>query len=160
MCRQCDVHILSQAYRHVSSRVLGSSLITWSGLRLWFHHSFANTLSDMGHTDLVEHEINLVPGTKPYYCPGVRWYAPPELEAIRKNVEEEMAAGNIIEFNGPWCAPIVLVKKKDGSLRKCVVYNSLNARTERESWPLPNIKELLERLSGHQWYSSCDGFSG
>src|SRR5579871_3932164 len=44
--------------------------------------------------------------------------------------------------------------------RKCVNYRRLNADTERESWPLPNIEELLERLAGHKWYSTCDGFSG
>lgn len=50
--------------------------------------------------------------------------------------------------------------KKEGTYRKCVAYNGLNDRTERESWPLPNIEELLDRLAGHEWYSACDGFSG
>ena len=78
----------------------------------------------------------------------------------RKTLKKNWHAGKIIEYDGPWCAPIILVKKKDGSMRKCVAYNGLNDHTERESWPLPNIEALLERLAGHHWYSACDGFSG
>src|SRR3954469_4192835 len=128
---------------------------------LWeFRDSFANNLAEMGHSNVVEHEINLKPGVKPFYCPGTRRFAPLELEAIRENIKEELETGKIIEYDGPWCAPIVLAKKKDGGYRKCVAYNGLNDRTERESWPLPNIEELLERLAGHKWYSACDGFMG
>lgn len=128
---------------------------------LWeFREGFATSMADMGHSNVVEHEINLKPGARPFYCPGTRRFAPPELEAIRKGIEEEITTGKIIEYDGPWCAPIVLAKKKDGSFRKCVAYNGLNDRTERESWPLPNIEELLERLAGHAWYSACDGFMG
>ena len=128
---------------------------------LWeYRDCFASSLAELGQTSIVEHEINLKPDAKPFYCPGTRRFAPLELEAIRKNIEEEMVTGKIIEYDGPWCAPIVLVKKKDGGFRKCVAYNGLNDRTERESWPLPNIEELLERMAGHSWYSACDGFAG
>lgn len=128
---------------------------------LWeYRDSFANTLAEMGHSNVIEHEINLKPGVKPFYCPGTRRFAPAELESIRENIKEELETGKIIEFDGPWCAPIVIAKKKDGSFRKCVAYNGLNDRTERESWPLPNIEELLEKLAGHKWYSACDGYMG
>ena len=128
---------------------------------LWeFRDIFVTGVDEMGNTHLAEHEINLKPGTRPYYCPGTRRYAPAELEAIRQNIEEEVAAGKIIEYDGPWCAPIVIATKKDGSFCKCVAYNGLNDRTERDSWPLPNIEELLERMAGHKWYTACDGFMG
>src|SRR6184192_2062110 len=128
---------------------------------LWeFRDLFANNLKELGQTDLVEHEIHLKPNMRPYYCPGNRRFAPIEMEEIQKSIKEEIEAGKIIEFDGPWCAPVVLAKKKDGSYRKCVAYNGLNERTERESWPLPNVEELLERMAGHKWYSTCDGYSG
>ena len=92
----------------------------------------------------------------PYYAPGTWHFAPAELEAIYENLQEELRAGKIIKYEGPWCASIVVAKKKDGSFRKCIVYNSLNNRTERDSWPLPNIEELLKRMAGYQWYSICD----
>jgi hypothetical protein len=112
---------------------------------LWeFRELFATKLEEMGNTHLAEHEIRLKPGARPYYSPGTRRFAPAELEAIKKNIEEELEAGKIIEYEGPWCAPIVVAKKKDGTYRKCIAYNGLNERTERDSWPLPNIEELLE----------------
>ena len=98
----------------------------------------------MGHSNIVEHEINLKPGVRPFYCPGMRRFTPAELEAICENIKEELETSKIIEYNRPWCAPIVLVKKKDGRFHKCVAYNGLNDCTERKSWPLPNIEELLE----------------
>ena len=103
-----------------------------------------NNLAKMGHSNVIEHEINLKPGVHPFYCPGMRRFAPAELEAIHENIKEELETGKIIEYNGPWCAPIVLAKKKDGGFRKCVAYNGLNDFTEQESWPFPNIEELLE----------------
>src|SRR4051812_31398661 len=98
---------------------------------LWeFRHLFANNLEEMGHTNIVQHEINLKPGVTPYYTPGTHQFAPAELEAIYENLQEELRAGKIIEAEGPWCAPIVVAKKKDGTFRKCIAYNGLNDRTE------------------------------
>lgn len=71
-----------------------------------------------------------------------------------------MAAGIIRENNGPWSAPVTLTVKKRGKYRFCVVYMGLNFVTERESWPLPNIEEVLDNLAGHQFYTTSDGFSG
>src|SRR3954463_14985858 len=114
----------------------------------------------MGNTHLAEHEIHLKPDVSPYYTPGTRCFAPAEMQVIYENLQDEIRTGKIVEWEGPWCAPIVVAKKKDGSFRKCVAYNGLNERTERDSWPLPNIEELLERIAGHEWYSVCDGFTG
>ena len=137
-----------------NERVAGEKLL------LEFRDLFVTELKDMGNTHLAEHEIRLKPGAAPYYCPGTRRLAQAELKALRENIEEELQSGKIVQMDGPWCAPIVIVKKKDGGFRKCVAYNGLNDRTERESWPLPNIEEILERMAGHSWYSACDGFNG
>ena len=55
-------------------------------------------------------------------------------------------AGIIREVDGPWCALVTLGMKKNGKYRFCVAYIGLNAQTERESWPLPNIEEVLDGL--------------
>ena len=82
---------------------------------IWdYRDSFANSLAEIAHSNVVKHKINLKPGATPFYCPGSRRFAPAELDAIRKNIREELETGKIIEYNGPWCAPIVLAKKKDG----------------------------------------------
>src|SRR6184192_2181419 len=71
----------------------------------------------MGHMNIIQHEINLKPGVTPYYTPGTRRFAPAELEAIYENLQEELKVGKIIESEGPWCAPIVVAKKKGVSIR-------------------------------------------
>ena len=82
------------------------------------------------------------------------------MEFIKAEIQKELDANKIIEMDGPWCAPVTIVKKKSREFQKCIAYNGLNDRTERESWPLPNIEELLERMAGNKWYTACDGFSG
>ncbi len=56
----------------------------------------------------------------------------------------------------PWAAPIVLLKKKDGSLRLCVNYRRLNALTHNDTYPLPRMKESLTGLKAAKWYSTLD----
>jgi hypothetical protein len=65
-------------------------------------------------------------------------------------------AGVITESNSPWSSPVVLVKKPDGSWRYCIDYRKLNAVTKKDSYPLPLISEVLDRLQGAVWFSSLD----
>jgi len=62
--------------------------------------------------------------------------------------------------NSPWSSPVVVVEKKNGKLRLCVDYRKLNNVTKKDSYPLPRIDDMLETLSGSQWFSSLDLASG
>jgi len=121
---------------------------------------FTMELSGLETTDVLEHEINVRPGAKPVYVGGSRRYAPKEMEFLKKNIDDELKAGKIVPMDSEWCAPLSLAPKKDGSIRKCVAYVGLNKVTERESWPLPNIEEILDDLAGYNYYSGFDGFQG
>jgi len=56
----------------------------------------------------------------------------------------------------PWASNVVLVKKKDGTLRFCIDYRRLNSVTKQENYPLPLIDNCLNALSGSSWYSTLD----
>ena len=56
-------------------------------------------------------------------------------------------AGVIRPSNSPWCNAVVLVRKKDGSLRFCIDFRKLNSLTVKDSHPLPRICEMLESLA-------------
>ena len=75
-------------------------------------------------------------------------------------VGDKLEAGVVQESSSPWASPIVLVKKKDRSLRFCVDYRRLNAITRKDVFPLPRIDDLLDQLKGKSVFSTLDAKTG
>ena len=120
---------------------------------------FSSGEGDVGLTDLVEHGIPVVPGTRPIRQPPHRLGPEKEAEAERQ-VEELLKKGLIEPAGGAWSSPVVLVRKKDQSWRFCVDYRRLNAVTQQDAYPLPRIDESLEALAGSKFFSTLDLLSG
>ena len=83
-----------------------------------------------------------------------------EKQYIEEEVQRLLSAGQISPSQSPWAAPVVLVKKKDGTLRFCIDYRRLNSVTKKDAYPLPRIDECLEALNGCEWFTTLDLASG
>lgn len=119
---------------------------------------FSGHEGDLGCTRLISHDIPLlddVPVRQRY-----RRIPPSEYEVVKTHINQLMEAGIVRESSSPYASPIVLVKKKDGSLRMCVDYRHLNVKTRKDAFPLPRIEESLDSLSGARWFSTLDLASG
>ena len=81
-------------------------------------------------------------------------------ETVRQHVEEMLQHGVVRPSTSPWAAPIVLVRKKDGTTRFCVDYRKLNDVTRKDAYPLPRIDDTLDALAGAQVFTTLDLASG
>ncbi|GJU78191.1 reverse transcriptase domain-containing protein [Tanacetum coccineum] len=86
--------------------------------------------------------------------------APSELEELSGQLKELQDKGFIRPSSSPWGAPVLFVKKKDGSFRMCIDYRELNKLTVKNRYPLPRIDDLFDQLQGSQFFSKIDLRSG
>ena len=102
-----------------------------------------------------DHKIPLQEGFTPPFGP-LYSLSRPELQSLREWIDENLSKGFIRASSSPAGAPILFVKKKDGSLRLCVDYRGLNAGTIKNRYPLPLIRETLLQLSKARYYTTLD----
>lgn len=109
-----------------------------------------------------EYEIQLKPGAKPHSIYTPRRIPLPLLTKVQQELNRMKAMGIITEIDRPtpWCAGMVVVPKKSGSVRICVDLKPLNENVLREVHPLPKVDETLAQLSGAKVFSKLDANSG
>ena len=98
---------------------------------------FALKDTELGHTKLIKHEIKLL-DDKPFKERYQR-IPPQQFEEVRKHLEEMVNIGAIWKSQSQWASVIVLVRKKDGSLRFCIDLRKLNEHTIKDTYSLPRI---------------------
>ena len=118
---------------------------------------FSQGDEDLGNTPLLEHGIET-------HGPPLRQPYRRQNPAVRREEMaqvQQMLSSNVIRpSNSPWASPVVMVRRKDGSLRFCVDFRQLNAATVKDAHPLPRIDDLLDALHGAKWFSTLDLKSG
>ncbi|KAL0545083.1 hypothetical protein IC582_020224 [Cucumis melo] len=107
----------------------------------------------------VEFAIELEPGTVPISRAPYRM-APAELKELKVQLQELLDKGFIRPSVSPWGAPVLFVKKKDGSMHLCIDYRELNKVTVKNRYPLPRIDDLFDQLQGATVFSKIDLRSG
>ncbi|GJZ68791.1 putative reverse transcriptase domain-containing protein [Tanacetum coccineum] len=112
-------------------------------------------LSGLPSTRQVEFQIDLIPGVAPVARAPYR-LAPSKMKELSEQLKELYDKGFIRPSSSPWGAPVLFVKKKDGSFRMCIDYQELNKLTMKNRYPLPRIDDLFDQLQGSNVYSKID----
>ncbi|KAD0254408.1 hypothetical protein E3N88_44556 [Mikania micrantha] len=107
----------------------------------------------------VEFRIDPVPGANPVVKSPYR-LAPYEMQELSSQLQELLDKGFIRPSFSPWGAPVLFVKKKEGSFRMCIDYRELNKLTIKNKYPLPRIDYLFDQLQGATCFSEIDLRSG
>ena len=103
----------------------------------------------------MEFKIDLLSGTTPISKTPYRM-APVKLKELKLQLQDLLEREFIRENDSPWGAPVLFVKKKDGSLSLCIDYRELNDVTIKNKYPLPHIDELFDQLQGTVMFSKLD----
>ena len=119
---------------------------------------FAKDKTDLGCCELVKHKINTgtsVPVRQPFR-PTPKGFEGEELSHLK----EQLDAGVVVPSKSPWASAVVLVRKKDQSVRWCVDYRRVNECSVKDAYPLPRTDMCLDCLSGAKLFSTLDLQSG
>ncbi|GJV91631.1 putative reverse transcriptase domain-containing protein [Tanacetum coccineum] len=124
-----------------------------------FPEVFLDDLSGLPPIQEIEFWIELVPGAisvaKSHYL-----LAPSEMEELLGQLKELQDKGFIRSTSSPWGAPVLFMKKKDGSFRMCIDYRELNKLTIKNRYLLYRIDDLFDQLQGSLYFSKIDLRSG
>src|SRR6266540_2533707 len=111
-------------------------------------------MKELGRTNIIQHTIQLLdewPVSKSN-CPLNQkdqiW--------IKQELKDLLERGIIRKSTSPYLASIVVVDKKTGDRRMCIDYRDLNAKTKKNSYPIPRQMEIFASFQGAQWFTSLD----
>ena len=121
---------------------------------------FSLEKNEIGRTKAAEHIIKLKDPDAALFKERFRRIPPPQVDEVRKYLKLMLDVGAIRPSNSPWCNAVVLVRKKDGSLKFCIDFRRLNSLTKKDSHPLPRICETLDSLIGAAYFSTFNLTSG
>ncbi|GJZ78189.1 putative reverse transcriptase domain-containing protein [Tanacetum coccineum] len=125
----------------------------------YFPEVFPEDLSGLPPTRQVQFQIDLIPGAAPVARAPYR-LAPSKMKELSDQLKELSDKGFIRPSSSPWGAPVLFVKKKDGSFRMCIDYRELNKLMVKNCYPLLRIGDLFDQLQGSNVYSKIDLRSG
>jgi hypothetical protein len=146
--------ISDEKYKHLSS----DQSIRLKSLIDEYSDIFTQKGEPLSSTTNVRHKIN-TGDSVPIHCQPHR-VSPQQASLIKEEVSKMLKDEIIEPSNSPWSAPVVIIKKADGTPRFCVDYRKLNAKTKLDVYPMPRIDATVDRLARAQYFSTLDLTSG
>ncbi|GKC13293.1 putative reverse transcriptase domain-containing protein, partial [Tanacetum coccineum] len=125
----------------------------------YFLDVFPDDLSRLPPVWEIEFRTELIPGATSVAKSPYR-LAPSQLEELSGQLKELQDKGFFRPSSSHWGAPVLFVKKKDGSFRMCIDYRELNKLTVKNCYLLPRIDDLFDQLQGWQFFCKIDLRSG
>jgi hypothetical protein len=119
---------------------------------------FVNELPGLPPERTIQHEINT--GTADPIAKSTYRMSPKELHELKVQLDELLKLGFIQPSSPPWASPVLFARKRDGDLRLCTDYRSLNAVTTKNKYPIPRVDEIFDSLGGAVIFSKIDLRSG
>ncbi|GKC14686.1 putative reverse transcriptase domain-containing protein [Tanacetum coccineum] len=154
LSKGCDVFLAHITTKEAKDKSEGKRLEDVPIVRD-FPEVFPEDLPGIPPARQVEFQIDLVPGAAPV-ARAPYWLAPFEMKEQEEQLQELSDKGFIRPKYSPWGAPVLFVKKKDGSFRMCIDSRELNKLTVKNRYPLPRIDDLFDQLQGSSVYSKID----
>ncbi|GJV55373.1 putative reverse transcriptase domain-containing protein [Tanacetum coccineum] len=152
--RGCQVFMIQVVEKKANEERLEDILVVKEFLDI-----FPKNLPGIPPVRQVEFQIDLIPGEAPIARTPYR-LAPSKMQELSNHFQELTDRGFIRPSTSSWGAPILFVKKKDGSFRMCIDYRELNKLTIKNCYPLPRIDDLFYQLQGSSVYSKINLRSG
>ena len=161
LLKQPDVQVFQVSISELSAEQINESDPDLSLIPEEYHAEFANVFSKKEAENLPEHRsydhaIPLQEGTSPPFAGHNYSLSPAELKVLDKYIKDNLRKGFIRHSQSPAAAPILFVKKADGTLRLCVDYRGLNKITIKNRYPLPLINELIDKCGNARFFTCFD----
>ena len=155
-CSQRDLpEHLQELYAKSTQNLDSEQQSKLKDLLIEYQNQFSKDSYDIGRTTILEHHINVKPGTKPIKQQPYR--LPMAKRRDAENEIKRMAECDLIEpSTSPWSSPAIIVPKKNGGIRFCIDYRRLNKVTIPDSMPLPRCDDSLDALGGSKLFSTLD----
>jgi transposase InsO family protein len=113
---------------------------------------------DIGYTETIKHRIPTTDDI-PVNLRQRRVH-PSDFQDVKDYIERQLRQGVIRHSSSPYAAPVVIVRKRDGTIRLCCDYRLLNNKTRKDAYPLPHIEQSFDALTGAKFFSSMDLVQG
>ena len=157
-CPEWTAEKIHQAFRLDESNVTPEQQEQVVQLLSRFPSVLSSGDSDVGCTNVIKHKIETLT-EEPVQVP-VRRLQGPILREIEENCKKMEEEGIIRRSKSPYSAPVVPIRKKDGTIRLCIDYRELNKITKGDSFPIPNLVDMLFSLQGMKFFTTIDLVKG